>query len=289
MHLLLFICITSFVSFHLEAAKTISCQDEKCQLCSPTGCLTTCEGPACENCPSGNCCHGEACNICIDSLCCETERCNYCVQRCSRRCSVNHIRSREFCHTRCSQMCLENQNSTGTNTSAIPDSAPSTINQNLYNVTTIIKLFNYLNNTNIIDTPVTINMTNTNNFTVHGTGIENEMQSQSSQCCYIVHPEECPDEDNKNVCFRRKHVECSYLCSSNYVLIRKEESLTNSTCIPVSSAPHWYCGKYVTENCQECYACGQESCTDQPTCSQTCKDSIVPEEFYNTPYQKNLN
>lgn len=105
-----------------------------------------------------------------------------------------------------------------------------------------------------METPVNVTVINKNNFTIHSDDLANSFNSNfggnllgnqtQSKCCYIVHPEVCPE--SPNICFRRKHAECSYLCTSDHILIR-EDLTANNTCIPINVYPNYYCGQYITE------------------------------------------
>ncbi|XP_019877131.1 uncharacterized protein LOC109605010 [Aethina tumida] len=261
--------------------RRISCEGDVCSVCRESGCQLSCTGDDCESCPSGGCCNGINCNICVNSSCCQTQKCNYCVRKCNRRCPVNRIKSNSYCNDKCQKACV---NYFGKQSS-----------QGAYNVTTVIRLFNYLNNTNIVETPVNVTVINKNNFTIHSDDLANSFNSNfggnlfgnqtQSKCCYIVHPEVCPE--SPNICFRRKHAECSYLCTSDHILIR-EDLTANNTCIPINVYPNYYCGQYITEDCKGCYVCDNGNCLESPLCSASCKQSILPEEYYNIPYQKNV-
>ncbi|KAJ8966692.1 hypothetical protein NQ314_003370 [Rhamnusium bicolor] len=143
-----------------------------------------------------------------------------------------------------------------------------------------------INNTNVINSPIRLNLNNTNDMLINGT--VNFNTKRRKRCCSIVHPQECHNIKDipKPICFTRRHIECSELCRNSTNILIKNGSKV-SKCIVIAAHPYYYCGYYALEDCSPCYHCKRQNkteCLEESTCSTTCKSSVLPKNFYNVPY-----
>lgn len=260
-----------------------TCSDTDCYDCVDNVCHLSCQGKSCRSCPSGNCCNGTNCNVCIASICCSTAKCNRCVNR--QRLSCPDTISSILCSTAVAEKCdlnTEDQVSDHGNLNCIH-----------HNITTVIKLQNLINHTNVVDLPIELNITNANDVMLNKTRILlKSLKRRERKCCSIVHPQECHKAPllPREVCFTRRHKECSELCDNATNLLIKTDR--TKQCITIAVHPYFYCGYYSIEDCSSCFNCTKLSnteCLEGPTCTKTCRSSILPRKFYNAPYYMNAN
>ncbi|XP_018576872.1 uncharacterized protein LOC108915343 isoform X2 [Anoplophora glabripennis] len=170
------------IFFATIAVADYTCSDTDCHECVDNVCHLSCQGKSCHSCPSGNCCKENNCNVCISSICCSTTKCNTCINR-QRILCPDTISSMD-CNTRVAEKCgLKAED---------PISGHRNLNSGHHNITTIIKIRNLINNTNVVDTPIELNITNANDMVLNKTNIFlKSLERRERKCCSIVHPQEC--------------------------------------------------------------------------------------------------
>lgn len=122
------------------------------------------------------------------------------------------------------------------------------MNSKRHNITTIIRIRNLINNTNLIDAPIHLNLTNKNDMRFNKSHILlKSLEGTQKKCCSIIHPQDCHtvSEVSKPMCFTRKHYECSELCNNGRNLVIKTG--TRNQCITIAVHPYYYCGYYSIE------------------------------------------
>lgn len=123
------------------------------------------------------------------------------------------------------------------------------------NVTTIINITNTIKNENVFHNPIIVNTTNYNNYSSHGTKyhrkhvIINASKKNVTRvnCCEVVHPEVCYKQNQENVCYTKKHSECSQLCVGHHVHIIEDKEQKRQ-CITLKISPNLLCGNYIVES-----------------------------------------
>ncbi|KAF2892588.1 hypothetical protein ILUMI_13591 [Ignelater luminosus] len=177
-------------------------------------------------------------NTMLTTECCNNQTCNNCVNHCYTQTSG--------CTKACVRQCIQ------PDPIKIPLPIPeikcdeteepseiaivgTTNSTNRVNITTTINLHNIINNTNIINSPVYVNNTNINHVHfpsrsqgkdvtyINTTRLET-LNHHHHGCCYVLHPRECfyvqKNQTERQIkCIRRRHKECSPLCTSPVVLI----------------------------------------------------------------------
>jgi hypothetical protein len=281
--ILLAVCYTSTSTPNLRQN---FCQEDRCLTCVGKYCTTTCQGEGCKTCPLGDCCDGSSCNICRGENCCKTAECNACVNTCLKKCQESAT-----CHYDCFQECSPGPADTNEYRGG---HVISNKNYLPVNVTTIINITNTIKNENVFHNPIIVNTTNYNNYSSHGTKyhrkhvIINASKKNVTRvnCCEVVHPEVCYKQNQENVCYTKKHSECSQLCVGHHVHIIEDKEQKRQ-CITLKISPNLLCGNYIVENCDNCYTCTDTTdCTESANCSENCKVSIIPQAFYNKMYRK---
>lgn len=262
------------------------CNNQYCNTCA-NSCNNKCSTPICKNNCINKCiettpsCVGENCNICVGGQCCNNHTCNNCVNQCYTQTSG--------CTKACVRQCIQpdpikialpipevecEESSMEPSVIAINTTTNST---NRVNITTTINLHNIINNTNIINSPVYVNNSNINHvhFPSHSQGRNvtyvnttklETLNHHHHGCCYVLHPRECfyvqKNQTERQIkCIRRRHKECSPLCTSSVVLIMPvpqpyPQYIPNyypspiyqqqQRCHYVQQYPWVYCGNYQT-------------------------------------------
>ncbi|KAJ3650149.1 hypothetical protein Zmor_021856 [Zophobas morio] len=309
-----FLILFILLAYHFKNGLTANpntkqnfCQNNRCLTCIGRYCTTTCEGEGCKNCPLGDCCDGTNCNICRGEKCCSTMECNTCIHECLKQCQGT-----ASCHYDCFQQCIPNgeNGADETNDNQINRSPGSSLisNKNYLpvNVTTIINITNTIHNENQLHNPIFINTTNVNNYTGQNSYHRKQVQISTNtnnsdidivkseninqqNCCEVIHPEICRSySQNVQLCYTRKHDECSALCTGRHIHIVENKN-QKARCIGIATDPYWYCGQYIVENCDNCYNCtdiDDTECTQNPDCSDACRSGLIAKEFYNKLYRK---
>lgn len=275
--------IILLITFAAAAVGEYTCSNAGCHECIGETCNLSCRGETCSDCPDGSCCDSSDCNVCVASVCCSTPKCNRCVNKQRKLCPA------ELSWSECSSLVAKKCELDPEQ----PVYEGGNFNANRHpNVTTIIRIRNLINNTNIVDVPIELNITNTNDMVVNQTRLSlQSLEGIRRQCCFVVHPEECHQvPDTKDViCFTRRHRECSALCNNSTSILIKVSHTKREHCINVAVYPFYYCGYYALEDCSGCYNCidvSKVECLEKYTCSGTCRSSILPRRFYNAPYRK---
>ncbi|KAF5293266.1 hypothetical protein FQR65_LT11006 [Abscondita terminalis] len=293
------------------------CNSQQCNNCA-RACTSQCNTLGCSNSCIQKClrttpaCSGPSCNLCVGKNCCTSNNCNTCVNQCYNQNSPNT----------CTNACVQNCINTEPTKFVFPipqydcgPSQPEPISPHQppvnvqsrggeTNITTHIVLHNIINNTNIINIPININSTNHNNINIK----QSKSGKSSRKCCYVVHPKECfvvprnvsEFEGIENVnntlpdikCIRRRHKECSSICTSPVVLIQQMPPpvyipppysyqpvpQSQPQCQFISQYPWQYCGNYQKHDCGSCYYCGEnynpQQCSMQTNCSEPCRNNL---------------
>ncbi|KAJ8967007.1 hypothetical protein NQ317_014800 [Molorchus minor] len=259
------------------AAADYKCSDNDCYECVGDTCHLTCQGNACSSCPSGNCCDSDKCNVCISSACCSTAKCNDCVKENRKSCYDSPARCNLLVAEKCG-LEVSNEHGKWVLTGGQKDMTGKpkvSVNQSNHveyphNITTVIKIQNMINNTNVVDTPILLNLTNVEDISINKTT--------------NVHL------NRKKDAAQLRHKECSSFCGNSTNLLIKNDSNGGYRCIIIGAHPYYYCGYYAVEDCSACYNCegkSQIECLEDTSCSPTCRRSVLPKKFYNTPYHIN--
>lgn len=183
----------------------------------------------------------DECNGC-DCNYCETHDCQ---SSCSNCCSRNACTTAHCCHKTCSMQCK----STSCRKSCRKDCVDKVNEKEKvivqhdsnvgHNITTVIHLLNNINNTNLIDIPVTVNNTNLNNITLDGGNIAASISGgaiggggitgSQNQCCHLIGPRQCVyiPEAPYSKCFHVRSKHCGNVCHSSTVHVQKHEICEN--------------------------------------------------------------
>lgn len=211
----------------------VRCPNNRCSSrCYGYSCIqTSCSGN-CERCPSGRCCNGSNCNICHRRSCCKTQVCNVCFKKCRSTCTKSR------CYDSCYQNCLNPKKDTYKDGNIYVNVKPTEV-KSVFNVTTSINITNFVNNTNVVESPIKLNETNVNNVNV---ALPNSPHNH--HCCYVIHPPQCYYTPHGVQCFRRRHKECSGICSSSIIQIDPSPKPIPPNCYYIKQYPYIYCGQY---------------------------------------------
>lgn len=139
------------------------------------------------------------------------------------------------------------------------------------NITTVIKLHNYINNTNVINMPTHINSTNINNITIYTNSSEENRYglgyTDNGPCCFAVQPKRCHGGSYGVRCHHRRHKTCGNQCTSRIIHVKSQNRCGHESCgvnvdyIPqpspkcvyTDSWPYVNCGYRRRDACDGCY------------------------------------
>lgn len=133
-----------------------------------------------------------------------------------------------------------------------------------HNITTVIKLTNLVNNTNIVNVPTSINSTNINNINLNGTYGRGEWglgANKHGSCCIAVHPRSCGGTS----CRHARHRLCGPQCTSKVIHVNQRCRGGNCngnlvyvpqprpSCSYSHTWPYVNCGGRRERSCSGCY------------------------------------
>lgn len=159
-----------------------------------------------------------------------------------------------------------------------------------HNITTIIKLNNYINTTNHINIPTNITNTNINKIDLTSTskgGLYNLGQTKEGSCCFAVQPKSCRTSTSGLRCHHRRHKTCGSQCTSRVIHAQSRRNCSrrgrcstkmtyvaepNSKCHYAHQWPYVSCGMQSQRRCEGCYEHydHQQSYYYQPQVPQRC-------------------
>lgn len=143
-----------------------------------------------------------------------------------------------------------------------------------HNITTIIKLNNYINTTNHINVPTNINNTNFNTVHLYTNQTEGGAfglgQTKDGDCCFAVQPKSCRTSTSGLRCHHRRHRTCGKQCTSRVIHAQSQTSCNrrgkcnakvsyvpepSPRCHYVPQWPYVTCGGQQGQgrNCNGCY------------------------------------
>lgn len=210
---------------HMETSVSDPVALTKCQF-EQRGCIVGCRNDeACvDGCPT--CDESLVPSVPLDSNCLGDY--NDCVTNCAPG---------QPCETTCRSLCnnprplgyktviFEGHNGGPSDKVQVPIGIP-------HNITTIIKLNNFINNTNTINVPT--NITNTNLNTIHlytnsstDGGQYNLGQTKDGSCCFAVHPKTCRTSTAGLRCQHRRHKTCGSQCTSRVIHVQSRKKCNN--------------------------------------------------------------
>ncbi|XP_001648701.2 uncharacterized protein LOC5564350 isoform X2 [Aedes aegypti] len=165
------------------------------------------------------------------------------------------------------------------------------------NVTTVIRLTNVVNNTNLINVPVNVNNTNVNNIHVYANiteSLDESMRDGEPKCCTAVQPKSCHMSTKGYKCKHKKFKTCGSQCTSDIVHVQRRKRCDSQgnckhkiayvpqpekpTCIYIEQWPFVVCGKpanmqVVCDGCYDHYGRGMEGLHGQlPNQCRGCYD-----------------
>lgn len=130
------------------------------------------------------------------------------------------------------------------------------------NITTVIKLNNYINNTNHINVPTHINTTNINNITVFTNFTDSFGLGATAKgpCCFAVQPKRCHTSPVGPRCHHKRHKTCGQQCTARTIHVRAGHSgrvnyvpQPSPKCIYTDNWPYVNCGHRRRDPCDGCY------------------------------------
>lgn len=142
-----------------------------------------------------------------------------------------------------------------------------------HNITTIIKLNNFINATNHINVPTNINNTNINQVHLYSNTTEDGAfglgQTKDGSCCFAVQPKSCRTSTSGLRCHHRRHKTCGSQCTSRIIHAHTKSTCNNRgkcrskvsyvpepnpRCHYVAKWPYVSCGTSERKrNCNGCY------------------------------------
>lgn len=142
-----------------------------------------------------------------------------------------------------------------------------------HNITTIIKLNNYINNTHTINIPTNVNSTNINTIHVYTNKTEGGRfglgETPEGSCCFAVHPKTCRSSTNGLRCHHKRHKTCGDQCKSRIIHVQSRSRCQkrggcqsgvayvpepNPRCHSIRQWPYTTCGQQSSQrNCNGCY------------------------------------
>lgn len=133
------------------------------------------------------------------------------------------------------------------------------------NITTVIKLNNYIENTNHINVPTTLNNTNINNIKIftNGTDKYGLGSTEKGACCFAVQPKRCHTTPTGPRCNHKRHKTCGPQCTARIIHVRKGchsrgcdisyAPQPSPKCIYTDDWPYVNCGHRRRDPCDGCY------------------------------------
>uniref|UniRef100_A0A1B0C976 Uncharacterized protein n=1 Tax=Lutzomyia longipalpis TaxID=7200 RepID=A0A1B0C976_LUTLO len=178
------------------------------------------------------------------------------------------------CQTGCQQLCSNEYKSVviqGTNGS--PDNRIDTPIVPGRNITTVIKLNNYINNTNVVNVPTNVNATHVNNIHIYTNSSRTGGKyglgySQKGDCCLSVRPKSCHASSEGYRCHHKRRRTCGSQCKSRLIhaVPRRRCSSSGSCeervayvpqprprCVHQRQWPYVNCGGHRESFCEGCY------------------------------------
>lgn len=142
-----------------------------------------------------------------------------------------------------------------------------------HNITTIIKLNNFINATNHIIVPTNINNTNINTVHLYSNATDGGAfglgETKDGSCCFAVQPKSCRTSTSGLRCHHRRHKTCGGQCTSRVIHAQSKTTCNrrgeckphvsyvpqpNPKCHYVAQWPYVACGGQQTQrNCDGCY------------------------------------
>lgn len=140
------------------------------------------------------------------------------------------------------------------------------------NITTVIKLSNFINTTNVVNVPTHVNSTNVNNIHIYQNKTESSGkyglgESEKGPCCNVVHPKSCVSSSNGIRCHHKKHKTCGPQCTSQTVHVQSRQRCQQQggcqrrmayipqpqpACVYIDVWPFVACGRPMP-SCNGCY------------------------------------
>lgn len=250
--------------------------------CEFSSCEATSEDEKCETCSDCNCNYCDSndcqpfCTQCCAETTCDTAIC--CHRTCHAQCRSSK------CRRRCKESCTETITDK-------PIILPEKVI--LGNITTVITLHTSVNNTNVIDIPVVLNSTTTNNTTVDENSSlvsYNETEDIASNCCNVVGPQQCKPNFRWPFlqCLHPTTQQCGNFCSSDTVHMQPYSSCRGPSgcdirmlyipqprpqCAYHYSWPYVSCGmNHQQASCEGCYQHYASGGFPPQDCSPFCYD-----------------
>lgn len=152
-----------------------------------------------------------------------------------------------------------------------------------HNITTIIRLNNYINTTNHINVPTNINNTNLNTVHIYSNKTEGGAfglgLTKEGDCCFAVQPKSCRTSTSGLRCHHRRHKTCGHQCTSRII-----HAQTQKTCNRRGkcSAKVTYVPE-PTPNCHYTHQWPYVSCGGQQTRSRNCNGCY---DHYGSDHQQ---
>lgn len=138
-----------------------------------------------------------------------------------------------------------------------------------HNITTIIKLNNYINTTNHINVPTNINNTNINTVHLYTNATEGGRfglgETKDGACCFAVQPKSCRTSTSGLRCHHRRHRTCGNQCTSRIIHAQKKNTCdrrgkcrSNVSYVPEPTTKCHYANQWPYVSCGS--QRGQRSC-----------------------------
>lgn len=121
-----------------------------------------------------------------------------------------------------------------------------------HNITTIIKLNNYINNTNTINVPTTLNNTNLNTIHLYMNTSSTDSgrfglgETKEGSCCFAVQPKSCRTSTSGIRCHHRRHKTCGEQCTARIIHVQNKKRCNSETKCTTSTS-------YVAEPNPKCH------------------------------------
>uniref|UniRef100_A0A1L8DP10 Putative conserved secreted protein n=2 Tax=Nyssomyia neivai TaxID=330878 RepID=A0A1L8DP10_9DIPT len=141
------------------------------------------------------------------------------------------------------------------------------------NITTVIKLNNYINNTNVVNVPTNVNATHVNNIHIYTNSSRSGGRyglgySPKGDCCLSVRPKSCHASSQGYRCHHKRRRTCGTQCKSRLIhgVSRRrcssegacEERMAyvpqpKPKCVHHRQWPYVRCGGHQESSCEGCY------------------------------------
>uniref|UniRef100_A0A1B0D4X0 Uncharacterized protein n=1 Tax=Phlebotomus papatasi TaxID=29031 RepID=A0A1B0D4X0_PHLPP len=136
---------------------------------------------------------------------------------------VGNCNSNIACQTDCKRLCTNEYRSViihGMNGDA--ENRIDTPLTSGRNITTVIKLNNYINNTNVVNVPTNVNATHVNNIHIYTNSSRSGGKyglgySQKGDCCLSVQPKSCHASSQGYRCHHKRRRTCGHQCKSRII------------------------------------------------------------------------